>query len=134
MVQAVKERQKKQAGKKRAAQIKEPRVSTTDPAARVMKQADGGFGVNYNLQVVTDTGSQIIVGVRVTNQGADQGLALPLEREVEARTGQQPERYLMDGGYVDLEDITALEAQGIRLRRTRRRRSARQWPDQRRSA
>lgn len=112
LVQAVKERQKKQAGKKRAAKIKEPRVSTTDPEARVMKQADGGFGVDYNLQLVTDTRSQIIVGVRVTNQGADQGLALPLEREVEARTGQHPGAYLMDGGYVDLEDIRTLEAQG----------------------
>jgi transposase len=112
LVQAVKERQRKQAGKKRAAKIKEPRVSTTDPTARVMKQADGGFGVDYNLQLVTDTGSQIIVGVRVTNQGADQGLALPLEREVEARTGQQPGAYLMDGGYVDLGDIATLEAQG----------------------
>jgi hypothetical protein len=64
LVQAVKERQKKQAGKQRAAKIKEPRVSTTDPAARVMQQADGGFGVDYNLPLVTDTGSQIILRLR----------------------------------------------------------------------
>ena len=46
-------------GKKR----KEPRASTTDPQARVMKMADGGFRPAYNVQVVSAAGEQIVVDV-----------------------------------------------------------------------
>ena len=40
-VQAVKERQKRKSGKKRASRVTEARVSTTDPDTRVMKMPDG---------------------------------------------------------------------------------------------
>lgn len=42
---------------------REARASTTDPQARVMKLANGGFGPAYNLQFATDTESRLIVGV-----------------------------------------------------------------------
>lgn len=42
-VQAGKERQAKHAGKARQAKLREARVSTTDPEARVMKMAEGSF-------------------------------------------------------------------------------------------
>jgi len=32
---------------------KEPRVSTTDPDARVMKMANGGFNPAFNVQIAT---------------------------------------------------------------------------------
>jgi transposase len=112
-VQAVKERQKRHAGQKRAAKVTEARVSTTDPDARVMKMADGGFRPAHNVQFATDTASGIIVGVGVTNQGADQGQALPMAEQVIQRTGRQPEAYLLDGGFVDLEDIRWLEERGV---------------------
>jgi len=114
-VQSAKERQQRHAGKARAARVKEARVSTTDPSARIMKMADGGFRPSYNVQYATDTGSQVIVGVDVSNQGADQGQALGMEEQVERRTGKQPESYLADGGFVDLEDIKALEEKGIEV-------------------
>lgn len=114
-VQAVKERQKKHAGKAKAARVKEARVSTTDPSARTMKMADGGFRPAYNVQYATDTRSQVIVGVDVTNQGTDQGQALDMERQVEKRTGKQPESYLVDGGFVDLQDIKVMEQKGIEV-------------------
>jgi hypothetical protein len=47
----------------------ECRVSTTDPEARVMKMANGGYNPAYNLQFSTDTVSRIIVGVQATNAG-----------------------------------------------------------------
>src|SRR6266852_997427 len=50
---------------------REVRASTTDPQARVMKLADGGFGPAYNLQFATDTESRLIVGVGATNAGSD---------------------------------------------------------------
>lgn len=114
-VQATKERQKKHAGKKRREKIQEARVSTTDPSARIMKMANGGFRPAYNVELATDTDSQVIIGVDVCNQGTDQGQALGMEEQVEKRTGKQPENYLVDGGFVDLKEITALEQKGIKV-------------------
>jgi transposase len=114
-VQAAKERQKKHGGKTRAAKVGEARLSTTDPSARTMKMADGGFRPAYNIQYATDTDSQVIVGVDVSNQGTDQGQALGMEKQVEKRTGKQPESYLIDGGFVDLQDIKVMEQKGIKV-------------------
>jgi len=114
-VQAVKDRQKRHAGKAKAAKVNEARVSTTDPSARIMKMADGGFRPAYNIQYATDTDSQVIVGVDVSNQGSDQGQALGIEEQLEKRTGKQPESYLVDGGFVDLEDIKVMEQKGIEV-------------------
>ena len=114
-VQAVKDRQKKHAGKAKAAKVNEARVSTSDPSARIMKMADGGFRPAYNIQYATDTDSQVIVGVDVSNRGSDQGQALGMEEQVEKRTGKQPESYLVDGGFVDLRDIKVMEQKGIEV-------------------
>ncbi|MFQ5861427.1 MAG: IS1182 family transposase [Dehalococcoidia bacterium] len=114
-VQAAKERQAQHGGKARQAKLKEARVSTTDPEARVMKMADGGFRPAYNVQLATDVESQVIVGVAVTNRGTDQGEGLAVEEQVAQRTGQHPGAYLVDGGFVDLEDIGTLEGHGVRV-------------------
>jgi transposase len=112
-VQAAKERYAKNAGKARQARLREPRVSTTDPEARVMKMPDGGFRPAYNLQLATDVDSQVIVGVGVINRGTDQGEGLAVEEQVAQRTGRHPGAYLVDGGYVDIEDIGTLERRGV---------------------
>ncbi len=114
-VQAAKERQAQNAGKARQAKLREARVSTTDPEARVMKMADGGFRPAYNVQLATDVDSQVIVGVGVINRGTDQGEGLAMEEQVAQRTGCHPGAYLVDGGFVDLEDIEALEGRGVRV-------------------
>jgi transposase len=114
-VQATKERQKKHAGKAKGAKVKEARVSITDPPARIMKMPDGGFRPAYNLQFTTENKSQVIIEVGITNQGVDQGQALGMEEKVERRTGKKPEDYLVDGGFVDLEDIKTLEQKGIKI-------------------
>src|SRR5512139_2854402 len=44
---------------------KEKRVSTTDPEARVMKMADGGYRPAYNVHLATTTELGVIVGVEV---------------------------------------------------------------------
>jgi transposase len=114
-VQAIKERQRRYAGKERAAKVTEARVSTTDPEARVMRMPDGGFRPAYNLQLATDVGSQVIVGVAVVNRGTDQGEALAMESQIAQRAGRHPEAYLIDGGFVDLKDISTLERNGVRV-------------------
>ena len=57
-VQAIKERQKRKAGKQRAARVTEASASggsTTDPQARVMKMPDGGFRPAYPPQAEPPT-------------------------------------------------------------------------------
>jgi hypothetical protein len=88
------------------------RASSTDPEARVMKQGDGGFRPSYNVQLATDAGSQIIVGVAVTTQGSDLGQAAPMHRQVCERTGVTPQTYLVDGGFAKVDDIDAIDAAG----------------------
>ncbi len=100
-------------GKKANRRKKEPRVSTTDPEARVMKMADGGFRPAYNIQLATDTGSQVITGVDVSNAGNDQGQMAPMAQQHEQRYGTAPGAMLVDGGFVKVEDIEAVSASEV---------------------
>ncbi len=111
--QAAKERQERTLATPKKAKVTQPRVSTTDPEARVMKMPDGGFRPAYNVELATDKDSGVIVGVGVTAQGTDAGQALPMEEQVVQRTGQHPKDYLMDGGFATREDITTLEQRGV---------------------
>ena len=63
--------------------------------------------------MATDVDSQVIVGVKVINRGTDHGEALAVEEQVVERSEQEPDAYLMDGGYVDLDQIQTLERHGI---------------------
>jgi transposase len=98
-----------EAGKK-AADKDQARASTTDPEARIMKMADGGYRPAYNTQLATDTGTQIITGVDVTNSGGDQGKMAPMVEQHEQRYGRTPDQMLVDGGFVKKDDITAVSA------------------------
>jgi uncharacterized protein (UPF0254 family) len=80
--------------KKKEADRKKARVSTTDPDARVMKMPDGGFRPAFNAQLSTDTASQIIVGVTVVNEGSDQGQLSPMLEQIHTRTGEYPDEAL----------------------------------------
>jgi transposase len=110
---AAKERQERTLEQSRRRRVREPRVSTTDPEARVMHMPDGGFRPAMNVELATDVETQVIVGVAISNRGSDQGEAEPMERQVHERTEQHPGSYLMDGGFVKRDDITALEQRGI---------------------
>ncbi len=90
----------------------EVRASSTDPEARVMKMADGGFRPAYNVQFATATGSQLIVGVDVCNLGSDLGQLSPMLDQVEQRYGQRPAEWLVDGGYARHDDIEEADARG----------------------
>jgi len=81
------------------------RVSTTDPEARVMKMPDGGFRPAYNVQLATDTQTQIITGVDAVNSGGDQGKLAPMVEQHEQRYEETPAAMLVDGGFVKKEDI-----------------------------
>jgi transposase len=59
-----------EAAKKRNGTESAARVSTTDPDARVMKMADGGYRPAYNVQFATDVDAHAVVGIAVTNGGS----------------------------------------------------------------
>jgi transposase len=92
---------------------KEPRASTTDPDARVMKMADGGFRPAYNVQVTSAAGEQIVVDVKVCNSGSDRGLMRPMPERQRMRPGGLPKRHLVDGGFGSAQDIEWAHAEGI---------------------
>jgi transposase len=90
-----------------------PKVSTTDPDARVMKLSDGGYRPAYNVQFATDVDGHAIVGVEVTNVGSDQAALVPMLDQVRRRTGHAPAELVVDGGYVSTAGITTADALGI---------------------
>jgi transposase len=88
----------------------EARTSTTDPGARVMKMADGGFRPAFNVQFATDTAGDVIVGLDVGDAGSDHGLLGPMLDQIVTRHGRAPAEMLIDGGYVNLAEIAALSS------------------------
>ena len=92
---------------------KEPRASTTDQQARIMKMADGGFRPAYNVQFAADTKSGAVAGVSVDNVGSDMGKMAPMNDALTAAYGQRPPQHLADGGFAKLDDIEALAQAGV---------------------
>jgi transposase len=89
--------------------LKNPaRASTTDPEARTMKMANGGYNPAYNVQFATDTGSQVIVGVEAINHGTDADQLAPMVDQIEERSGVRPREVLADGSFATKEDIQQL--------------------------
>jgi hypothetical protein len=80
-------------------------VSITDPEARKMRQADGGFVPSYNAQISTDCRQGVIVGYDLIQSGEDgQELAAARQR-IEQNTGQAPKQLLVDGSYTTRQNI-----------------------------
>ena len=94
---------------------KEPRASTTDTQARVMKMADGGFRPAYNVQVASVAGEQIVVAVDVSNSGSDRSLMRPMLERLRTRLGRFPAWHLADGGFCSGEDIEWAHGKGIEI-------------------
>jgi transposase len=111
--EAQREQREKKKGKEKD-RGKTPRVSLTDPEARIIKMPDGGFRPAYNMQIVTAGEGQIVVAVEVTASGADAGLARPM-LEALHRRGVRPARYLADGGFTKNDDIEWAHGQGVEL-------------------
>lgn len=93
---------------------KKHRASRSDPQARVMKMANGGFSPAYNAQFCTDVDSNIIVGVAVSQQGNDTGLASPMLEQIAAEYDQRPQAILADTSYASLAEITRITQSGTR--------------------
>lgn len=100
------------------AQVKkqgQPRASTTDPEARVMKMPDGGFRPAYNCQVGTVADGQIVVDVAAVASGSDRGLLRPMLDRLLRRYGRRPKRHLVDGGFNKNADTEWAANQGVKV-------------------
>jgi transposase len=101
------------AGEKKSKKNKQPRRSTTDAQARVMRMPDGGWRPAYNLQLTSDLDTGVIVALSVDTSGSDGGLMAPALAQVEQRYAHRPLRWLADGGFTALDDIVALARKSI---------------------
>ena len=73
--------------------------SFTDPEARIMKRAGGGFDYSYNAQTAVDETAHIIVAAEVVNTSSDvQQLPMVL-KAVKEHTGSPAAQVLADAGY-----------------------------------
>lgn len=106
---------REKANAKAAAKQGPPRVSTTDPEARVIKMPDGGFRPAYNMQIASAVEQQIIVAVEVGAAGSDRGLAGTMLAQVYQRHGRLPRHYLADGGFTKNDDIEWAHGAGIAM-------------------
>ncbi len=107
------EEQSKEA--KQAKKPKEPRASTTDCEACVMKMADGGFRPAFNAQLAVDTQTMIITGVELINSGSDMNQMLPMHEQHQERYARVPDEWLADGGFAKHGHIEQLEARATKV-------------------
>src|SRR3546814_2761618 len=80
-----------------------------------MKMADGGFRPAYNVQVISATGTPIVVDVQPATTGSDRGLLRPGLERLRRRFGRLPERYLADGGFTAADAIEWAHSQNIEV-------------------
>jgi hypothetical protein len=83
----------------------EPKVSVSDPEARLMRLADGAVAPARNVQVATAEG--FVVAIDPTDRRKDGGLAPGLVAKVAERCGRAPQRLLADTTAMTREDIVA---------------------------
>lgn len=112
---AAQRKRREKTNPKTTAKQGEPRVSTTDPEARILKMPDGGFRPAYNMQIVSSPERQLIVAVDATASGSDRGWARIMLQAVRRRFGRLPRRYLADGGFTKLDDIDWAHAEGVAM-------------------
>jgi transposase len=94
---------------------KEARTSTSDPSARVMKMADGGFRPAYNLHLVSETVAKVVIAVNVDNVGTDTHAMVPLAEQIEERYKVRPKEWLADGGCNSLGNVEKMDQRGCKI-------------------
>lgn len=103
-ISTLKEFQKRRSGKDRD----KVRVSETDPEAKVMKQADGGFAPSYNVQVSADVQHGLIVGVGVSQSGNDRHQLSSAMERIQENLGKAPDQVLVDSDFVSRQTVVEM--------------------------
>jgi transposase len=90
----------------------EPRASSTDPEAVMLRMANGGKDPAHNLQFTTEVRTRAITAVTVADRSSDTGMLLPAMENHRRAHARLPSRVMADAGFLKYADIGALEAQG----------------------
>lgn len=89
------------------------RVNVTDPATRLMHEANGGLEVCYNAQISVDSDYQIIAATDVVSDEADHGQFIPMYEKTILNLKKKPKEVSADAGYQSGLAYLYLETQGI---------------------
>jgi transposase len=90
-------------------------ISTGDPEAVPGRDKEKVFRPLYNVQVVQDTSSPLILGYEVFAQATDAGTLMPLRRRAQALTGVELKVILADAGYASALDLFDCARAGVEL-------------------
>jgi transposase len=105
--------QQKRSSKRRAAD--KIVVSVSDPEAALGRDKDKVYRPLYNVQLVDDLDSPLILSYGVFSQPNDNGALEPmLERQAQF-TGRKPDVLLADAGYANGANLAVAEAAGVTL-------------------
>jgi len=80
-------------------------VSTTDPDSRLMKVANNGMEICYNIQTAVDGKNKLIAGALVTNEANDQCQLYKVIGSVKKNLMLDSATVLADKGYYNIEDF-----------------------------
>jgi transposase len=90
-------------------------LSTSDVEAALGLDKEKVFRPLYNLQIVQDLESPLILGYQVFAQATDAGTLMPLRQRVHDLTGVWLERALADAGYASALDLFDCATVGLNL-------------------
>jgi transposase len=110
---ALQEIEKLRASKKKDRRTFVPKVSETEPEARVMRTNEGGFAASYNAQISTDGKHGFIISSVLTNEVNDRHQLKPAIERIQAVCGRIPRQMLADGDFTNNASITAAAEAGI---------------------
>ena len=89
-------------------------VSEIDPDSRLMKTAEGGMNVCYNVQIAVDSKHRLIVEQEVTNEINDQKMLARIAKAAKETLGVSELEVAADRGYYSGSEIRECEDAGIR--------------------
>jgi hypothetical protein len=79
------------------------------------KSGRSGYDPAFNVQLATDANSRMIVGVAVTNVGADGGELPPMVDKIREHYGKAPSQALVDSAFATQDAVTAAETAGAKV-------------------
>jgi transposase len=103
----------KRAGKRRATE--KIVLSVTDPEAAVSYDKEGVYRPLYNVQIIDDLDSPLVLAYEVFAQPNDAGLLGPMRRRGEALLRHRLDTVLADTAYAGGSDLAAAEGAGVTL-------------------
>ena len=90
-------------------------VSATDPDAVLTRDKLGVFRPLYNVQVLRDLDSPLILSYDIFAQNNDNGVLEPMIERAADNVGCKPAEVLVDSGYVSIRHLAFCQQAGIQL-------------------